>query len=68
MAEKDDLGSLEGDLNPQQRQFLLELSSVLPDIVSSPGKAIARMRQSEIVNHNIVHNLSVPFPYGISAT
>ena len=61
MAEKDDLGSLEGDLSPQQRQFLLELSSALPDIVSSPGIAIARMRQSEKVNHLLNKEKSKPF-------
>ena len=46
MAEKDDRENLGDDLGLPQRQFLLELSSVLRDKVPSPEIAFAQMTQS----------------------
>ena len=46
MAKKDDHDNLGDDLGQRQRQFLLELSSALPDRVPLPGIVFARMIQS----------------------
>ena len=46
MVGKGDLGNLEGDLGLPQHQFLLELSSELPDIMPLPGIRLARLRPS----------------------
>ena len=46
MAEKDDRENPGDDLGQRQRQFLLELSSALPDTVPSPEIAFEQMIQS----------------------
>jgi hypothetical protein len=57
MAEKDDHGNLGSELGQRQCQFLLELSSALPDIVPSPGIVFARMIQSKWWINDIMKDL-----------
>ena len=57
MAEKDGRENLGDDLGQRQRLFLLELSSVLRDIVPSPRIAFERMKQS----YDTISNVNFSF-------
>ena len=67
MAEKDDLQNLEGDVGPPQHQFLLVLFSGPPDIVPWSGTGSARLKLSNDVVDNIVHDILVSLTYSVSA-
>ena len=67
MAEKDDRENLGDDLSPRRHQFLLVLSSALPDTVPLQGIELARMIQSndginDIIDNVIVFLLTVSAP------
>ena len=68
MEEKDDLETPGDGLGPPQRQFPLELSSGLRDIMPLPEIVFARLRQSSDVINDIINDILVSFAYGISAT
>jgi hypothetical protein len=68
MVEKDSLGNLEDDLSPRQCQFLLELSSALPDIMPLPGITFAQMTQSNDAINLLMSDIVLSFAHSISAS
>ena len=66
MVEKDGLQNLGADLGLPQHQFLLGLSSGLPDTMPVPGRALARLRLSKkLMISSDIHTMH--FAYGIRA-
>jgi hypothetical protein len=67
MAEKVDLRNLGADLSLPQYQFLLGLSSGLPDIVPSRGIRLAQLMLSSDSINGTINNISCPCSLTVSA-